>query len=637
VTRPGGGVTAGPGSSCVPPIRPYTSGRMAILVTASQLGKSFSARPLFESISFTLAEGERVGLIGPNGAGKTTLLRILAGADSPDRGELVPRRGLRVGHVAQIPELRPGQTVREAVLEPAAAVVDADHRWRVEARADEIIARLELTGPLAGADAAVERLSGGWRKRVALARELLREPDLLLLDEPTNHLDVESILWLEAFLAHAPFATLTVTHDRLFLQRVANRILELDPRNEGGLLSVDGDYATFLERKEELLAAQERREASLRNTLRRETEWLRRGAPARSTKQQARIRRAFALANEVEELAVRNAVGTAALDFGAAGRQPKRLLEARGIAKAYGGAVVFRDVDLFLGPGSRVGLIGKNGCGKSTLLRVLVGQEPPDAGQVMRADHLQVAYFEQQRESLDPAATVIETLCPGGDQVELRGTWVHVNGYLARFRFRAEQGKLCVGQLSGGEQSRLALARLMLRPANLLVLDEPTNDLDLATLDVLEETLTQFDGAVLLVSHDRYFLDRATTSLLAFPELPGGPVTHLVGLSQWEAWYAAARDELAAAGARARPKVARPRSSGPRRKLSYHDQRDFDTIEARIADAEARLATLEAEQARPELASHAARLVELIEQIETARAEIDALYARWSELDAMLA
>jgi len=610
---------------------------MAILVTARNLGKSFSSRPLFEGVGFTLGEGERIGLIGPNGAGKTTLLRILAGVDSPDQGELAPRRGLRVGHVAQVPEFHPGQTVREAVLEPAAGIVDADHRWQSEARADELIARLDLSGPQAGADAAVDHLSGGWRKRVALARELVREPELLLLDEPTNHLDVESILWLESFLAQAPFATVTVTHDRLFLQRISNRILELDPRNEGGLLSVDGDYATFLERKEDLLAAQERRETTMRNTLRRETEWLRRGAKARSTKQQARIQRAEALTGVVEELSVRNVTGTAGLDFGSAGRQPKRLVEAKGISKAYAGKTIFQGIDLFLGPGSRLGLIGKNGCGKSTLLRVLVGQESPDTGEVLRADNLKVAYFEQQRESLDPAVTVIDTLCPGGDQVDFRGTWVHVNGYLSRFLFRAEQGKLRVGQLSGGEQSRLALARLMLRPANVLVLDEPTNDLDLATLDVLEDTLINFDGAVLLVSHDRYFLDRTTTSLLAFSDRPGAEVTHLVGLSQWEAWYAAERESLAAAGERDRPTSSRNQAAAPKRKLSYKDQRDFDTIEARIAKAEAGLAALEAEQASPELASNAGRLVELIGQVESARAEVDALYARWSELEAMLA
>jgi len=374
----------------------------------------------------------------------------------------------------------------------------------------------------------------------------------------------------------------------------------------------------------------------MRNTLRRETEWLRRGAKARSTKQQARIQRAEALGETVEELSARNVTGTAGLDFGKAGRQPKRLIEAKEIAKAYAGKSIFRDINLFLGPGSRLGLIGKNGCGKSTLLRVLVGEEAPDTGEVLRADNFKVAYFEQQRESLDPNVTVIDTLCPGGDQVDFRGTWVHVNGYLSRFLFQADQGKLRVGQLSGGEQSRLALARLMLRPANVLVLDEPTNDLDLATLDVLEDTLVNFDGAVLLVSHDRYFLDRTTTSLLAFSERPGAEVTHLVGLTQWEAWYAAEREAISAAAGWEKTSSGRTQANAPKRKLSYRDQRDFDTIEARIAAAEARLSALEAEQASPALASNASRLVELTGQIETARADVDALYARWSALEAMV-
>jgi len=281
-------------------------------------------------------------------------------------------------------------------------------------------------------------------------------------------------------------------------------------------------------------------------------------------------------------------------------------------------------------------ITGPRRSGKTTLLRLLQGELAPDSGTIRTADHLKIVYFEQQRESLDPNLTVIDTLCPGGDQVDFRGTWVHVNGYLSRFLFRAEQGKLRVGQLSGGEQSRLAIARLMLRPANILVLDEPTNDLDLATLDDLEDTLINFDGAVLLVSHDRYFLDRTTTSLLAFSDLPGGQVTHLVGLSQWEAWYAAELESSAAAG-RGKPGASRAPSNASKRKLSYKDQRDFDTIEARIAAAEARLAGLEAEQASPALASNASRLVELIGQTESARADVEALYARWSELEAILA
>jgi ATP-binding cassette subfamily F protein uup len=614
---------------------------MALLATAQNLSKSFGTRPLFEGVSFTLAEGERIGLIGPNGAGKTTLLRILAGAESPDVGALSVRRGLRVGHLAQVPAFAAGRSVRETILEPVADITDHELQWRAAARADELISRLQLAGPQAGADTLVERLSGGWRKRVALARELLREPDLLLLDEPTNHLDVDSILWLEKLLASARFATVTITHDRLFLQRVANRILELDRRNAGGLLSVDADYATFVERKADLMAAQEQRESSLRNTLRRETEWLRQGAPARSTKQQARIQRAQSLAGKVEDLSDRNVVRTADIDFAGTGRKPKRLIEARAISKSYGDKVILRDFDLFLGPGSRVGLIGPNGCGKSTLLRLLVGQEAPDQGDILRADSLQVAYFEQHRDALDPNSTVIDTLCPGGDHVDFRGTRVHVSGYLGRFLFRPEQGKLLVSQLSGGEQSRLALARLMLRPANVLVLDEPTNDLDLATLDILEESLIGFDGTVLLVTHDRYFLDRVTTDLLAFSTRPSqqGLVTPLVGLAQWEAWYAAEQTASAAANTAAKTKASGNGSGVPtaRRKLSYKDQRDLDSIEVRIGEAEAKLESLCAQQASPEVASDAARLIELEGEIGLARAEVERLYGRWEELEGMQA
>jgi ABC transport system ATP-binding/permease protein len=610
---------------------------MAILVTARNLSKSFGSRPLFEGVSFTLAEGERVGLIGPNGAGKTTLLRLLAGTDTPDAGELSCRRGLRVGHLEQVPVFAPGRSVRETVLEGAADLADPEMQWRAAGRADELISRLDLASPHSGADVPVDRLSGGWRKRVALARELLREPEILLLDEPTNHLDVDSILWLEKLLAAARFATVTITHDRLFLQRVTGRILELDRRNAGGLLSVDGDYATFLERKADLMAAQEQRESSLRNALRRETEWLRSGPPARSTKQQARIQRAEVLAEEVDELAERNAIRSASIDFVGTGRNPRRLIEARGIAKSYGDRCIFRDLDVFLGPGSRIGLIGPNGCGKSTLLRVLVGQEPPDAGSVLRADGLETAFFEQHREALDPSLTVVNTLCPGGDHVDFRGTRVHVSGYLARFLFRTEHHNLKVGQLSGGEQSRLALARLMLRPANLLVLDEPTNDLDLATLEVLEDSLLGFDGAVLLVTHDRYFLDRATTRLLAFHSAPGeqGRIMPLVGLAQWQSWYAEQMVASANAAPRSKP-MAATTASAPRRKLSYKDQREYDTIEARIVEAEARLTALRTEQASPEVASHAGRLLELETAIAAAQFEVNALYQRWSELEAML-
>jgi ATP-binding cassette subfamily F protein uup len=610
---------------------------MAILLGVQDLSAAFGARPLFEGVSFTVDEGERIGLIGPNGAGKSTLLRILADDLGPDRGDVSRRRGLRVARLAQVPQFAPDATVRSSIAEGLSAAGGAgDEAGEEIARAT--MASLGLDGR---ADAGVApetpiaSLSGGWQKRVALGRELARQPDLLLLDEPTNHLDVEAIELLETLLARAPFATITITHDRVFLQRVATRILELDRRNAGGLLSVSGDYAAYTRFKAEQMHAQERREVVLRNTLRRETEWLRRGAAARTTKQEARIQRAGALADEVQELARRNQNRTAGIDFEAAEKRPRRLVEARGLGQSYAGRTIFEGVDLFIGPGTRLGLLGPNGCGKSTLIRLLLGVEAPTAGTVLRADGLQVAYFQQTRDALDPARTLAETLSPDGDHVTFRGTRVHVRGYLERFLFEHEQMNTPVGRLSGGEQSRLLLAMLMLREAQVLVLDEPTNDLDLPTLAMLEEALTGFDGAVLLVTHDRYFLDQVATTILAF-DTSSRTVVPFADVAQWEGWRA---ERLAAAREAAKsrepdPAAASSKLAPARRKLGYKDQRELDAIETTIAGAEASLREAIADSERPEHATDAARLVELLALVDARRAEVDRLYARWAELEA---
>jgi ABC transport system ATP-binding/permease protein len=614
---------------------------VAILLSAQGLTAAFGARPLFKDVSFTVEDGDRIGLIGPNGAGKSTLLRILSGAMSPDEGTVSRRRGLRVALLDQVPRFTDGATVGSTVDENA---VDGSTR--------EVLAKLSLAGrgnDGIGPETLVESLSGGWKKRVALGRELARRPDLLLLDEPTNHLDVESIEWLEDLLARADGpATLTVTHDRLFLQRIATRIVELDRRNAGGLLSVAGDYVTYTQLKADNMHAQERREIVLRNTLRRETEWLQRGAAARSTKQQARIARAGTLADEVKELGTRNEVRSVGLEFQGAERRPKRLVEARGIAKRYDGRTIFSGVDLLLGPRVRVGLLGPNGCGKSTLIRVLLGEEPPSEGTVVRADGLQVAYFQQSRDALDPARSVADTLCPDGDFVSFRGVRVHVRGYLERFLFQPEQADMPVGKLSGGEQSRLLLADLMLREAQLLVLDEPTNDLDLPTLAVLEESLTGFEGAVLLVTHDRYFLDQVATTILAFTQTPqtsagesGAAASSMRGIvpfasfAQWEVWRAQQMEAEKAATTRGRDGGGAGKSA--RRKLSYGEQREYDAIEETLSRAEAALAEATAETERPEHASDAGRLIELIAAVTARQEDIDRLYTRWAELEAKLA
>jgi ABC transport system ATP-binding/permease protein len=600
-----------------------------ILIGAQDLGKTFSSRPLFRGLSFSIESNERIGLIGPNGAGKSTLLRILAGHLSPDEGRLSIQKGLRVGLLEQVPSFSSQGTLQSTILEGAH---DQDD-WQDIARAQELMAKLDLSS--FDPDTPVAKLSGGWKKRTALARELLRQPDLMLLDEPTNHLDVESIMWLEELLAHSSFATLTITHDRLFLQKISNRIIEVDRRHPSGLLSVNGDYAAFLDVRQDLISAQERHETKLKNTLRRETEWLRRGAQARQTKQKARIQSALELQETVGDLTQRNRVDSVRLDFQSTEKAPKKLVEAKGISKSYGNKLVVPPLDLVISPKSRIGLMGPNGCGKSTLIKLLTKYEESDSGTVIHAEKLRVSYFEQNRETLDPNISVLKTICPSGDNVEYAGTQVHVKSYLSRFMFSYDQMGLEVRKLSGGEQSRLLLARLMLSEANLLVLDEPTNDLDMATLDVLAEVLEEFKGAILLVTHDRYFLDQITNKILAFGiDVKGQKqITSMVGLDQWEEWN---REQLKLKNMLKTSAKSNGESvgkgGGKKRKLSYKDQRDLDMMESNIQKAEERLQGLQKEASDPKVATQAGRLSEITKKMAQAQNEIDRLYARWSEL-----
>ncbi len=612
---------------------------MAILINAHQLSKSFTATPLFEKITFSIESGERIGLIGPNGAGKSTLLKILAGIATSDEGTLSIQRGLKVGYLEQLPQFKAEATVESTVMEGSKNPPhDGIYDWEDVARAQEIMSKLSL-GEEFGIppETRVENLSGGWKKRVALARELLKEPDLLLLDEPTNHLDIESILWLEELLAHSSFSTVTITHDRLFLQRISNRILELDRRNAGGLLSVRGDYAAYLDLKQELMTTQQLHETKLKNTLRRETEWLRRGAKARQTKQQARIQQAGALKNQVEELNRRNQNLKVNLDFQNQEKNPKKLIEAKAISKSYSGEVIVPLTTILLTPKSRVGLIGKNGCGKSTLIRLLMGIEKPDSGEVFHAERIEVAYFEQNRETLNPKISVQNTILPKGDYVDFAGNKVHIKSYLARFLFSYEQMGLAVEKLSGGEQSRLLLAKLMLKKANVLILDEPTNDLDMATLDVLEEVLQEFNGAVILVTHDRYFMDHVSNKLLAFgiDERGEKKLEPLVGLDQWEVWYddqEVLRKNLKQNSlSQSVPTPAE--APKKKRKLSFKEQREWGSMEGNIRKTEEELELATKESLKPENLSNAAHLTKISIKIADLQAKLDKLYARWAELE----
>src|SRR5881296_3996413 len=496
-----------------------------LLLSCEAVSKTYGTRSLFDDLSFGLFEGDQAGLVGPNGSGKSTLLKILTGVTTPDRGARSLRGGVRVGYVPQDPVFSAGGTVGDVVRAALAGVDEEDRPGR--------IAQALGRAGFADGRAEVAMLSGGWQKRLAIARELAPEPDILLMDEPTNHLDIEGILWLEALLAERARACLIVSHDRYFLEHVATRMLELNRAYPAGVFETDGSYSEFLARRDAFLRGQAAYQESLANTVRREIEWLRRGAKARSTKAKGRIKEAGRLIEELEDSRARGLTATAGIDFARAQRRTRRLLAARGLTKSLGGRRLVTGLDLVLTPGTRVGLIGPNGSGKTTLLSMLSGELPADAGVVERADGLRLVRFTQERDGLDPAQSLRRALAPEGDAVVWQGRSVHVASWAKRFLFRPEQLEVAVGRLSGGEQARILIARLMREPADLLILDEPTNDLDIPTLEVLEDSLAEFDGALVLVTHDRFMLERVSTVILA---LDGrGGATTFADYSQWEA------------------------------------------------------------------------------------------------------
>ena len=598
---------------------------MPILLSCQDLSKSFGARPLFAGLSFGLFDGERTGLIGPNGAGKSTLLRILAGLESPDHGTLSLRRGLRIGYLEQQDRFGParaGWSVREEVTQALQGLGLQD--YEIDMRVEAGLADSGFADP----DQKVGELSGGWRKRLAILAQVVRDPDLLLLDEPTNHLDLEGVLWLERFLSGLTFSFLVVTHDRRFLERVSNRVIELNKRYAQGHFSSSGNYSRFLENREALFSAQAAREDSVRNIVRGEIAWLRRGPKARTTKQQARIDRAGELIDELSELKYRNAQGRASeIDFSSSDRRTKRLVEASKIDKTLGGRKLFGPLDLTLRPGDKLGLIGANGSGKSTLLRLLAGQLAPDSGTLRQAEGLQVVTFDQDRGQLDLSLSLHRALCGNGDHVLYKGSRIHVRGWAARFLFRQEQLAMPLSWLSGGEQARVLIARLMLKPADLLLLDEPTNDLDLQSLEVLESSMQDFPGALVLVTHDRYLLDRVSREILA---LDGrGQARFFADLSQWEDWRTALDEAPPPPG---RGEAASEKS---RPGLSAKEFKELKNMEAGIHAAEAQAAAARLALEDPAVATDAAELHRRHDILDAARRKIDALFKRWEELEAL--
>ena len=585
-----------------------------LLISCQNVSKAFGERPLFERLSFVLSEGDRVGLIGPNGAGKSTLLKILAGRLEPDEGDCTRRKGLRIGYVPQHPAFDSDQTVGEVV---AAAAGSDEHQAGIA---------LSRAGfPTASTKAGT--LSGGWRTRLAIARALVDDPDLLLLDEPTNHLDIESTVWLESLLASASMTFVVISHDRYFLQNVARRMVDLDRIYPDGLLAVNGSYVELLEARDALLSSQASYQESLANHVRREVAWLRRGPKARTSKSKARIDAAHRSQSELAQSRERTVSEATGLELSASGRRTKRLWHCQGLSKRFEDQAVIENLELLLTPGKRLGVVGPIGSGKSTLLRMIVGELEPDSGSIRKVDDLRIVYFDQNRRELDTDQTLERALAPEGGGVVYRGQPVHVVSWAKRFLFRASQLPQPVSQLSGGERARVVLARLMLQPADLLVLDEPTNDLDIPTLEVLEESLLDFPGALVLVSHDRQLIDRVTTEILAL-DGHGGVQSY----ADYEQWMSARQATKAPKKARSPTKKSTTASSRPQR-LGYLEQRELDGLEGKILEAEERVSDAQASMEDPVIAANAVSLQEHCQAMEEAQKEADRLYERWAELE----
>lgn len=602
------------------------------LLTGRKIEKSFASRVLFQELSFGVPQKAKIGLVGANGAGKSTLLKIIAGFTKPDSGEIVSGRGVRVSLLEQDATFPEGQTVRDALV--AALEAASIDPWDTQSlkKIDQTLSKVSLS-PLA--DRVTSELSGGWRRRVQLAAALVTDPDLLLLDEPTNHLDTDTILWLEDFLTDSQTAFILISHDRLFLTRTVDFIYELDPRHPNGILVVEGSFATYLDRKAELMAGLGEREKKLANKLRRETEWLRRGAKARQTKQRARIENADVLSDEVSRLKSLNRKTRLNLAFDDGGRSPEKLIVGKGLSKVFTTPEgvekeLFADLDLLITSRSRIGLLGKNGCGKTTLIKTLIGEEKPTTGKVVLADKLRVVHFEQGRDSINPDISLLRNLAPEGDSVMLQGRLMNAKGYLQKFNFRSEQADLPAGRLSGGERARLRIAQILLEPASLLILDEPTNDLDFDTLEVLEEALDEYSGAVLIVSHDRTFLDNVTDELWAFGTPDAPRLTRYASYLQWEIARANWPTEKPGGGT---TNLAPAGASGAKApKISFKEKFEFEQMEKLIAVAEAKLKDLDSAASSAPPPEQPAAYATLAKQ----QAEIDRLYARWAELEAKI-
>lgn len=601
---------------------------MSILLSCQNLVKSYPSKAVFEGLSFGIHEKDRIGLVGANGAGKSTLLKILAAIEHADDGQIASRKGLRICWIAQEESWDADLSVQAVLMDYAKALGLPDDEAEVEvASALSQAGFTDFTVKASG-------LSGGWQKRLALSQALIGSPDLVLFDEPTNHLDWDGLAWLKRLLTAAEFAWIFVTHDRHLLQTAVSQIAELSSIYPDGIRFYKGGYQDFLQARAEYVETLLSQESSLANKVRREEAWLRQGVKARTTKSRSRIDDANKLIQDLKDLRHRLSDREMDIEFSASGRQTKRLWSGKELSFSYEDRPILKEVDLLLSAKINLGILGPNGSGKSTLLKLIAGELQPQSGEIQQAHNLRCLYFSQDRSQLDDTATVQENLCEsGGDHVQYQGRSLHVISWAKRFKLSAEHVNLPVKNLSGGERARVAMAKIMLQPADILLLDEPTNDLDLETVEVLEEALQGFPGALVLVSHDRAFLENLCEYYLGFDGQGGAQ--YFASIEQWEDYL---NEKQRPAAGKASPSTSakarqEQRNNKRRARLSYKEQYELEHMEANILEAEEKLALAMQKVEDPVIIQDTAALMQASEELEKAQQVVDQLYARWTELE----
>lgn len=607
------------------------------LVTIRELTIGFRGPVLLDSVNCQIEPGQRIGLLGRNGAGKTTLMNLVMGAVQPDHGDIQIAAGKHVAKLSQdVPqdvEAQIKEVVAKGLRDEELAEED---QWKLQNDVEQILSRMELDG-----EARFETLSSGMKRRVLLAQALVSKPDLLLLDEPTNHLDIDAIDWLENFLLKHKASLLFVTHDRMFLRKLATRIWEID---RGRIFDWSCDYDTFLKRKEQALAAEDKQNALFDKKLAEEEVWIRKGIKARRTRNEGRVRALKAMRQERSER--RGHVGTSKLQIQEAERSGNLVIELEDVSFSYEGHPIFENFTTSIMREDKVGIIGRNGVGKTTLLKVLLGQLEPTSGKVKTGTNLQIAYFDQLRDQLDPEATVQENVGDGSDSIMINGTKKHVLGYLQDFLFAPERARTQIKFLSGGERNRILLAKLFAKPANVVVLDEPTNDLDSETLELLEEKLSEYKGTVLMVSHDRAFLNNVVTSTIVFE--PDGLREYVGGFDDWQRQSRQRRKKIEQAegkpgkSSKSRKdsaKVLPQASESPKpRKLKYKEKQELEKLPGQIEELEARIATAHDQMGKPDFYQQAGDVIAAAQaDLAKIQEQLASSYSRWEELEEIAA